>query len=77
MACSSSDCKNVLIVDDSPFELIPLEALLSDVCNVTVAQAEGGQEAIDKVKSDQSKSCCSNHFKLVFMDVNMPGVDGL
>ena len=40
-------------------------------------QANGGQLAIDKFKADRAKSCCSDFIKLIFMDVNMPEVDGL
>ena len=67
----------MLIVDDSEFDLMPLEAILTDMCEVEVAQANGGQQAIDKFKADRAKSCCANFFKVVFMDVNMPEVDGL
>ena len=77
MACGTCGGKTVLIVDDSEFDLMPLEAILTDMCEVQVEQANGGQEAIDKFKADQGKSCCSTFFKLIFMDVNMPGVDGL
>ena len=71
---ASADSKKVLIVDDSEFDLIPLEALLTDMFEVEVEQATGGQEAIDKFKANMSSS---ERYKLVFMDVNMPGVDGL
>ena len=71
MACSG---KSVLIVDDSEFDLIPLEALLGDACGVEVDQATGGQMAIDMFKDDRSKA---SSYKLIFMDKNMPDVDGL
>ena len=77
MACSQCGGNTVLIVDDSEFDLMPLECILTDMCEVKVAQANGGQLAIDMFKGDQSKSCCSDFYKLVFMDVNMPEVDGL
>ena len=64
----------VLIVDDSDFDLMPLEAILTGVCGVTVAQATSGQEAIDKFKADRGGT---SSIKLIFMDVNMPGIDGL
>ena len=50
MSCGTCESKTVLIVDDSMFDLMPLEAILSDVCEVEVLQAGGGQEAIDKFK---------------------------
>ena len=76
MSCSTCGSKTVLIVDDSDFDLMPLEAILTDMCEVEVEQANGGQDAIDKFKADHGKSCCTDYIKLVFMDVNMPEVDG-
>ena len=64
-------------MDDSEFDLMPLEAILTDMMEVEVNQANGGQEAIDKFKADHAKTCCSDFIKLIFMDVNMPGVNGL
>ena len=43
MACSQCGSKTVLIVDDSEFDLIPLEAILEDMCEVLVEIATGGQ----------------------------------
>ena len=77
MACSACGQKTVLIVDDSEFDLFPLEAMLSGMCGVEVEQATGGQESIDKFNADRSKSCCDVRFKLVFMDVSMPDIDGM
>ena len=77
MACSTCEGKTVLIVDDDEFALMPVEGILTGMCGVEVYQATGGQEAIDKFKADRAKSCCSNYIKLIFMDKNMPGVDGL
>ena len=33
--------------------------------------------SIDKFNSDRAKTCCTDFIKLIFMDVNMPEVDGL
>ena len=77
MACSTCGGKTVLIVDDSEFDLMPLEAILTGMCQVEVEQATGGQMAIDKFKADRAKTCCATYISLIFMDVNMPEVDGL
>ena len=77
MSCSACGSATVLIVDDSEFDLLPLECILTDMCEVEVVQANGGQLAIDKFKADRAKACCTDHIKLIFMDVNMPEVDGL
>ena len=52
MTCSICGGKTVLIVDDSEFDLMPLEAILTGMCGVEVEQATGGQEAIDKFRAD-------------------------
>ena len=36
----------------------------------------GGQEAIDTFIADFTKTCCTTRFRFVFMDINMPVVDG-
>ena len=76
MSCTECDSATVLIVDDSEFDLLPLECCLADF-EVEVVQALGGQLGIDKFRADRAKTCCQVFFKLVFMDVNMPEVDGL
>lgn len=57
----------VLCVDDNPANLLLLETLLTDMGGKVVA-ASSGPEALEAVKH--------NAFDLVFMDVQMPGMDG-
>ena len=58
MACSTCGSKTVLIVDDSEFDLFPLEAILNGMCGVEVEQASGGVMSVDKFKADLAKTCC-------------------
>lgn len=57
----------VLCVDDNPANLLLLETLLTDMGGKVVA-VSSGQDALEAVKH--------NSFDLVFMDVQMPGMDG-
>ncbi|MCQ4256818.1 response regulator [Stutzerimonas stutzeri] len=57
----------VLCVDDNPANLLLLETLLTDMGGEVVA-VSSGQEALEAVKRKS--------FDLVFMDVQMPGMDG-
>lgn len=57
----------VMIVDDSPVDLMNLKQIVSDA-GCQVVTAINGQDAYDK-----AKSC---HPDLIFMDVVMDGVDG-
>lgn len=63
-------CKRILLVDDSKLARMALRALLNDLgvaANVTeAADAEAALDLVDR-----------SHFDTVFMDYNMPGVDGL
>lgn len=59
--------RSILCVDDSPADLRILESTLADAGYV-VTTAQNGQQAVEaaaRVKPD-----------LIFMDVNMPGMDG-
>ncbi|MFG3451348.1 response regulator [Stutzerimonas stutzeri] len=57
----------VLCVDDNPANLLLLETLLTDMGG-EVEAVSSGQEALEAVKRKS--------FDLVFMDVQMPGMDG-
>lgn len=59
--------RNVLIVDDSQVDRSRLEKLMTD-SGYQVATATNGAEAIEAAKRIKPD--------LIFMDVNMPGMDG-
>lgn len=58
------------------FNLIPLTSLLMDY-GILSEPAMGGQEAIDMFIANRKKKCCKINYQLVFMDLNMPEVDGI
>ena len=66
---------NVLIVDDNATNRMLMEALLDDYMELykgitfSIDTAVDGQDAVDK--------CSSSDFDLVFMDINMPNMDGV
>lgn len=65
------ECNRVLIVDDNEFNAYSLQTILlmqdvlSDMCH-------NGEDAVEKVK--ESLKCCP--YKIVFMDMQMPKMDG-
>lgn len=59
---------NILAVDDNPANLKLVTELLKGL-NINVIAAESGEKAINKIES--------NHFDLVLMDIQMPGMDGI
>ncbi|KAI0406016.1 osmosensing histidine protein kinase SLN1 [Xylaria palmicola] len=64
----------VLVAEDNPtnIEVVSRMLKLEDVYDVTIAK--DGQEAYDMVKANMEND---THFDLIFMDIQMPNVDGL
>ncbi|KAL4498582.1 hypothetical protein ABPG72_019700 [Tetrahymena utriculariae] len=65
--------KKILIVDDTMFNVIALKALLLNLTknSIVIEEAFNGVQAMQKVLQNQEQ------FDLIFMDVNMPVMDGL
>ncbi|CAD8126361.1 unnamed protein product [Paramecium sonneborni] len=70
---SCSQCINILIVDDIPFNQIALKMILKKY-QIEVDSAFDGFQAIEKVKQKMSQHC--PNYKLILMDIEMPGMDG-
>ena len=64
---SVSDAK-ILVVDDTPMNLMVVKKLLRDT-GITVETASGGMEALQKTKE--------TFYDLILMDHQMPGMDGV
>jgi CheY-like chemotaxis protein len=62
---------SILIVDDTPYNLVVLEMILKNLRNCRIEKAFNGEEAADIV-SQRDRS----YFELVLMDCNMPIRDG-
>lgn len=73
-------CPRVLIVDDEPLNLLVLGSYLNSV-KIPFAQAENGKIALDLIEELINKPKCDfdecKGFKVVFMDINMPVMDGI
>ncbi|CAK64934.1 unnamed protein product (macronuclear) [Paramecium tetraurelia] len=67
------NCVHVLIVDDIPFNQIALKLMLK-YYQIEADQAFDGLQAIEKVKTKLQGHCPT--YKLIFMDIEMPGIDG-
>lgn len=65
----------VLIVDDTVFAIQILKMYCQKVCNIKVDTAISGEEAIMMVQ--QRISCKQPVYRLIVMDINMPGLDGV
>jgi PAS domain S-box-containing protein len=65
---ATDDKVRILLVDDRPENLLALEGTLADLGGVEMVKAESGGDALREV--------LHNHFAVVLMDVQMPGMDG-
>ncbi|CAK60735.1 unnamed protein product (macronuclear) [Paramecium tetraurelia] len=68
-------CPQILIVDDIPFNHIALIAILNSF-NVTSESAYDGDQAIEKVSERIRNSQCCKSYRIIFMDLEMPGKNG-
>jgi len=59
--------KKVLVVDDSPADLLNLSNIVSDA-GYFVISATSGKEAVEKARAEKPD--------LIFLDIIMPGMDG-
>ena len=69
----------ILIVDDQIFNIDALEAIIRSKLKgkpIMIDTAQNGLEAVDKVKDNviRNQNYCS--YKIIFMDCNMPHMDG-
>ncbi len=77
--CSSS---HVLIVDDEHFNILSLEMLLMKLNINETSSAFNGSAAVSIFKNKfdleppDNCTCKEKKYKLIFMDINMPIMDG-
>ena len=65
----------VLLVDDEPLNLMILSAYLKSV-NIKADKAENGQIALNLIQN-KAKHNPGSHYNVIFMDINMPVMDGI
>lgn len=70
-------CPEILVVDDDAFNLFTMESLLNSL-GLKMCKAMHGEEAISRVLKRREFPCSSHctSFKLIFMDLSMPVMDG-
>ena len=68
----------MLIVDDTEFNIIPVERMLKNHFNIDVDKANNGQIAVDMFRQRLSKRCkCPvRTYRLILMDLSMPVLNG-
>ncbi|EDK32072.2 two-component sensor protein histidine kinase (dhkk, dhkj) (macronuclear) [Tetrahymena thermophila SB210] len=69
------ECNQILIVDDNDFNLYSLQLILKTY-GFVVDKSNSGMDAISKVKLKYSNQSCCQYYKVIFMDIDMPIMDG-
>jgi len=69
-ALDTETMPKLLLVDDNSYNLFVLREMILMVHPLQIEEAMNGQEALDKVLSE-------GPFDLIFMDLNMPVMDGI
>ena len=59
---------NILVVDDTPVNLVVARGMLKD-SQAHIDTSESGENAIDMIKQ--------KHYDIIFLDHKMPGMDGI
>ena len=79
------DRSDILIVDDNAFNIVTLQTMIEGgKLKLTSDKAMNGEQAVNKVKErlelDKHDTCVCDRkrgmYKIIFMDCNMPVMDG-
>ncbi|KAL4471218.1 hypothetical protein ABPG72_007585 [Tetrahymena utriculariae] len=75
---NTCDCFRILIVDDNQFNVQALKLFLSTYFYSSIDVAFDGEQAIEKVQNylDLNSECGCREYDLIFMDIEMPLLDG-
>lgn len=67
-----------MVVEDNDFNLLTINTILINKFGIRPDEATNGQIAVEKFKAAMDKKCrCKNRaYKLIFMDIQMPIMDG-
>ena len=72
------DCLDILVVDDEEFNVMATQKMLKNL-GYESDKAYNGEECINLIKEKQKLNCnCNkNYYKLIFLDIVMPVLDGI
>ena len=75
---NNCNCVDILVVDDEEFNIMASKKMIKNLGFESEA-AYNGQECIDLIKKKQKLNCsCNrNYYKLIFLDIVMPVLDGI
>ena len=66
----------VLVCEDNFYNVVPLKMILRTAYHIEIERAENGKLGAEAYERNLKKTCCREYYKLIFMDINMPVLDG-
>jgi CheY-like chemotaxis protein len=84
-----SNNNRILIVDDDIFSVFSLKTILQEIFGLESDQAYSGADGIKSIQKknslmhresslfSQGNICSPHYYKLIFMDLNMPEMNGI
>lgn len=73
---SVCDCEEIMYVDDDAFNLLSLELILKTF-NLKCCKVMNGSEALQVLRTRKCENADCRGFRLIFMDYQMPIMDGI
>jgi CheY-like chemotaxis protein len=72
------NCADLLVVDDEEFNVMASQRMLKNLGYLS-DKAYNGQECIDLIneKKNSNCNCGKNYYKIIFLDIVMPIMDGI
>ena len=67
-----------MIVDDAPMNRYSLMEMLNLICGKKCIEASNGEECVNIIKRlyKEKKCRCKRSLEMIFMDIDMPVMDG-
>jgi CheY-like chemotaxis protein len=79
--CTNPECdkKQILIIDDNNFNILALEMQIDLITpdKFLVTPAFSGAKALEKLRQKEQSCSMKHSFNIVFVDYNMPLMNGL
>ena len=66
----------MLVAESDALWLEALQKVLLEKFKVVSDGAANGNQAIDKFFDDRQKHCCTTHYRLILIDLDLPEIDG-
>ena len=73
---SNCECAPILIVDDNVINIFAIRSMIEIRYKMPMDEATNGKNAVEMYEKSQKRTCCGC-YRIIFMDFNMPVMDGV